>query len=270
MKYEYLKTVTNLFEEVDYPNQYKALIQLEKDISQYEINGDISNEQLISLFGTPQEFVDKIISQPEIDTVEESLLQLSDDERMLSEEVNVQNSANPKAHKTVKISFAIISFLYTTFSFMFLALTVVIAMAIFVLIDSTTGTSLLLGIFLLLIAGYCIIVFIKNIFYTFTDQRMHHIKLITSCLFFIVSALVSSNSLNTCFTNISAYSTENIESFNTTITSYGLDSLDIDWTNFTLGDYIDISGVIKDQLIGGVEQTVSESVSDTQTETTSE
>lgn len=269
MKYEYLKAVTAIFEETQFPDRYQELIKLEEKITEYEINGTISKEQLISIFGTPQEYVENTIHELETKAEEQTNSILTDDERILQSEIKAENSANPKAHRILKIIFAIIGAIYSIYSFIFLAVTIIIAMAVFVLVDSNTGIYLLVGILLLLTALYCLIVFVKNILYSVVDGRMHYIKLISATIFLIICSIVSTNALSSSFSSISTYSTEDSEDFNTTISSYGLDQLDIDWQNFSIGDYTTVSTKIRNELIADFTGNTTDESSETKSESES-
>lgn len=61
MKLQYLAQVNKLLEDYDFQDKYKVLLELEEQISNLELNGQVNAQLLISEFGTPSEYVRELI-----------------------------------------------------------------------------------------------------------------------------------------------------------------------------------------------------------------
>ncbi len=61
MKLQYLAQVNKLLEDYDFQDKYKVLLELEEQISNLELNGQVNANLLISEFGTPAEYVRELI-----------------------------------------------------------------------------------------------------------------------------------------------------------------------------------------------------------------
>ncbi|WOO88843.1 hypothetical protein R2F61_08170 [Mollicutes bacterium LVI A0078] len=61
MKLQYLAQVNKLLEDYDFQDKYKVLLELEEQISNLELNGQVNAQLLISEFGTPAEYVRELI-----------------------------------------------------------------------------------------------------------------------------------------------------------------------------------------------------------------
>lgn len=69
MKLHYLANVQKLLEAYDFQDKYKVMLDLEKTLTEMEVDGQIDHETLLNSLGTPADFVEEIVNKYDLSLI---------------------------------------------------------------------------------------------------------------------------------------------------------------------------------------------------------
>lgn len=216
MKLQYLVQVEKLLEDYDYPDKYKIMLELEESLSRLEINGEINTNLLVTEFGTPSEYVSKIIKSKKTPTNSEGIeksnqvlknnttnnkIDKSQTKKKVKQEHNNKHTIDKHKSKTDKqksktnlkkflsiILYAILSII----CFIIVAITIISSIEIYPFLGGKLTLAFFLSIIFLLIAFILFLLIFKEIYkiiFTRKTKYIDIILLIINCMALILLAL---------------------------------------------------------------------------------
>lgn len=207
MKLQYLVQVEKLLEDYDYPDKYKTMLELEESLSRLEINGEINTNLLVTEFGTPAEYVSKIIKSKETQT---NSNEIEGSNQILKNDTNNNKTDKPqikqkqendnkhivdkhksktdkqKSKTNSKKIFSII--LYTLLSiicFIIVAITILASIEIYPFLGGKITLAFFLSIIFLLIAFVLFILIFKEIYKIIFTRKTKYIDVILLIINFV-------------------------------------------------------------------------------------